>query len=507
MQGCKSAAETILRAQALCNLSAETCCSVRRLEAPQQRLGACSARLLARRPSRRQLRAAALLGAELDLPAAAAGLAGLQEALSLHLHSAAAAAPVAPHAHAHLAEEQLAQLLTLADAAAQRFADLADAAAAAAADGAAAAGDAAAKKDNGWLQPLVTALETVLTFIEDGLKRLNVPYSYGWSIVALTALIKVATFPLTKKQVESALNVQALKPQIDAIKAQYGEDKDAISRETNALYEKAGVDPLAGCLPTLATIPIFIGLFRSLSDFASREEAGGAAFYWIPSLAGPTSVAAQQAGSGTAWLFPLVDGAPPIGWDMATRYLALPVALVIAQYISNAIVTPPQTDDSDAAKFSQNLVKVLPLMVGWFALNVPSGLSLYYFANTVFTTAQQVYLKKLGGAKLAEFDLGPIELGKARRSGSVAESVASMDAPVGEGAAAAAAAGAVALAQQQQQDGNGAASLASASLASSADEADAGAAALAAAAAAAPAVPQINRRCKRRRRELLEAAA
>lgn len=78
---------------------------------------------------------------------------------------------------------------------------------------------------------------------------------------------------------------------------------------------------------------------------------------------------------------------------------------------------------------------------------------------------------------------------------------------VGEGAAAAAAAGAVALAQQQQQDGNGAASLASASLASSADEADAGAAALAAAAAAAPAVPQINRRCKRRRRELLEAAA
>lgn len=82
-----------------------------------------------------------------------------------------------------------------------------------------------------------------------------------------------------------------------------------------------------------------------------------AAFYWIPSLAGPTSVAAQKAGAGTAWLFPFVDGAPPIGWDLASRYLALPVALVIAQYISNAIVQPPQTDDSDAAKFSQNLVK------------------------------------------------------------------------------------------------------------------------------------------------------
>lgn len=125
-------------------------------------------------------------------------------------------------------------------------------------------------------------------------------------------------------------------------------------------------------------------------------------------------MAAQKAGAGTAWLFPFVDGAPPIGWDLASRYLALPIALVIAQaswgqagvetnvpmcatrgchppklhcstgalvpyhfcvavlpiiylltlctphfsqYISNAIVQPPQTDDSDAAKFSQNLIK------------------------------------------------------------------------------------------------------------------------------------------------------
>ena len=56
------------------------------------------------------------------------------------------------------------------------------------------------------------------------------------------------------------------------------------------------------------------------------------AFYWIPSLAGPTSVAAQKAGAGTAWLFPLVDGVPPIGsWDLAARYVALPVALVVVQ--------------------------------------------------------------------------------------------------------------------------------------------------------------------------------
>jgi len=61
-------------------------------------------------------------------------------------------------------------------------------------------------------------------------------------------------------------------------------------------------------------------------------------------------------------------------------------------------------------------------MVGWFSLNLPAGLSLYYFSNTAFTSGQQIFLRKLGGAKLAEYDLGPIELGKARRTGETADS-------------------------------------------------------------------------------------
>ncbi len=60
--------------------------------------------------------------------------------------------------------------------------------------------------------------------------------------------------------------VQTLKPRIDLIKKRFGEDKDKISKETNILYEQAGVNPLAGCLPSLATIPVFIGLYSSLSN-------------------------------------------------------------------------------------------------------------------------------------------------------------------------------------------------------------------------------------------------
>jgi len=276
--------------------------------------------------------------------------------------------------------------------------------------------------DNGWLTPLVSGLESTLRFIQTGYDKYNIPYSYGWSIVTLTLFVKTLTFPLTKIQVEGTMSMQALKPEIDIIKEKYGDNKDAISRETSALYEKANVNPLAGCLPTLATIPIFIGLYRSFSSVASQGDLDNQGFYWIPTLAGPTSIAAQKAGAGTAWLFPFVDGHPPIGWELASAYLVLPVALVLAQYISSAIISPPIDPNSENANVQKALYYGLPLMVGWFSLNLPSGLSLYYFSNTVFTSAQQIFLRKLGGAKLAEYDLGPIELGKARRSGQTVTS-------------------------------------------------------------------------------------
>lgn len=106
------------------------------------------------------------------------------------------------------------------------------------------------------------------------------------------------------------------------------------------LYEKAEVNPYAGCLPSIATIPVFIGLYRSLTQVAKEGLLDTEGFYWIPNLAGPTSIDVR----GTEWLWPLVDGAPPIGWDEAGAYLVLPALLVVAQYASSKIITPPVSD-------------------------------------------------------------------------------------------------------------------------------------------------------------------
>ncbi|KAL6203226.1 hypothetical protein ACLB2K_026929 [Fragaria x ananassa] len=283
------------------------------------------------------------------------------------------------------------------------------------------AGDAAVdvpQKSGGWFGFISDSMEFVLKILKDGLSGVHVPYAYGFAIILLTVIVKVATLPLTKQQVESTLAMQNLQPKIKAIQERYKGNQERIQLETSRLYQQAGVNPLAGCLPTLATIPVWIGLYQALSNVAN-EGLLTEGFFWIPSLGGPTTIAARQSGSGISWLFPFVDGHPPLGWSDTAAYLVLPVLLVVSQFVSMELMKPPQTDDPNQ-KNTLLVLKFLPLMIGYFSLSVPSGLSIYWFTNNVLSTAQQVWLRKLGGAKpvVNENASGIITAGRAKRSDS-----------------------------------------------------------------------------------------
>ncbi|KAI5603359.1 hypothetical protein BDE02_01G214000 [Populus trichocarpa] len=276
----------------------------------------------------------------------------------------------------------------------------------------------AAQKNGGWFGFISDGMEFVLKVLKDGLSSVHVPYAYGFAIILLTIAVKVATLPLTKKQVESTLAMQNLQPKIKAIQQRYAGNQERIQLETSRLYRQAGVNPLAGCFPTLATIPVWIGLYQALSNVAN-EGVLTEGFFWIPSLGGPTTIAARQSGSGISWLFPFVDGHPPLGWHDTAAYLVLPVLLIASQYVSMEIMKPPQTDDP-TQKNTLLVFKFLPIMIGYFSLSVPSGLSIYWFTNNVLSTAQQVWLRKLGGAKpvVNENASGIITAGRAKRSAS-----------------------------------------------------------------------------------------
>ncbi|MCD7446871.1 Inner membrane protein ALBINO3, chloroplastic [Datura stramonium] len=196
----------------------------------------------------------------------------------------------------------------------------------------------------------------------------------------LTVPVKAATFPLTKQQVESTLAMQNLQPKIKAIQQRYAGNQERIQLETSRLYKQAGVNPLAGCFLTLATIPVWIGLYQALSNVAN-EGLLTEGFFWIPSLGGPTTIAARQSGSGVSWLFPFVDGHPPLGWHDTAAYLVLPILLIVSQYTDD----PAQKNTLwFSSSFHYDYFVVCSIR-----------LTIYWFTNNVLTTAQQISLNYL----------------------------------------------------------------------------------------------------------------
>ncbi|KAL6195617.1 hypothetical protein ACLB2K_031235 [Fragaria x ananassa] len=322
------------------------------------------------------------------------------------------------------------------------------------------AGDAAVdvpQKSGGWFGFISDSMEFVLKILKDGLSAVHVPYAYGFAIILLTVIVKVATLPLTKQQVESTLAMQNLQPKIKAIQERYKGNQERIQLETSRLYRQAGVNPLAGCLPTLATIPVWIGLYQALSNVANEvTNRSGITFsvlrmaviiktfntadFYICSpffplkgivdrrfLLDPLFGWSNYHCCSPKWIrnFLVVsicgkkDGHPPLGWSDTAAYLVLPVLLVVSQFVSMELMKPPQTDDPNQ-KNTLLVLKFLPLMIGYFSLSVPSGLSIYWFTNNVLSTAQQVWLRKLGGAKpvVNENASGIITAGHAKRSDS-----------------------------------------------------------------------------------------
>lgn len=410
------------------------------------------------------------------------------------------------------------------------------------------AADLAAVRFEGWYAVVADAFERTLVRISTQLANVGIPYSYGWAIVALTFGVKTLTLPLTKQQVESAMNQQALQPKVKAIRARFEGDEERINKEVNRLYQENDVNPAAGCLPSLATIPVFISLYRALSNSAIDGYLNEG-FYWIPTLSGPTDMAAQRAGLGTAWIWPLVPGVttssvdslaasasssgaenllgafyanylspeglttlfggePKIGWTDAELYLVLPILVTVAQFVSAKVLKSFTPQDPE--KPPPWILDYLPLMIGYFSLNVPAGLQIYYLSNSVFTTAQQIYLRKLGGAVVTvERQEYQQDLGTCRRKMGEPLELAPVLALAAEGGD-----GDVAAAAVAEEGGD----VAAAAAPSNGEEANGSADAppvarempLAAALAASGAgddetVPRELRRSRRRRRDLVEA--
>jgi YidC/Oxa1 family membrane protein insertase len=277
---------------------------------------------------------------------------------------------------------------------------------------------------NLWNQ-FINLLAIILVWMDQFLKNLGVPYSFGFAIILFTVGVRLLTFPLNMQQIKSSKAMQELQPKLKEIQVKYKDDREKLAQEQMALYKAHGVNPLGGCLPMLVQMPIWFALYRALIQL-SREGLLNEGFFWIPSLSGPVS----DWGGGISWLWPLP---PSVGWADAIAYLILPILLVVSQFYMQQMMTPATSDPQQASM--QSVMKFMPLMFGYFALVVPSGLTLYWFTSNILAMAQQYFTKTKAttepttdGAKKGKPAPVAIEAGGAADEVSSGESTESQDA-------------------------------------------------------------------------------
>ncbi|HVE67567.1 MAG TPA: YidC/Oxa1 family membrane protein insertase, partial [Solirubrobacteraceae bacterium] len=117
------------------------------------------------------------------------------------------------------------------------------------------------------LQPLIDLTEAIMVWLYDNVTG----GSWGWAIVGLTVVVRLALLPLTLRQFKSMQALQRLQPEIKSLQAKYKEDKQRLNQEMMKFYQENKVNPLGSCLPLVAQMPIFIALFYMLQDDLKRE--------------------------------------------------------------------------------------------------------------------------------------------------------------------------------------------------------------------------------------------
>lgn len=206
--------------------------------------------------------------------------------------------------------------------------------------------------DLGWFKfigkPLLWLLQQFFKFFGN----------WGVSIILLTFLVKAATLYWTTKSMRSMKAMAALTPQMKSLQEKYKGDRQRLQAETMALYKTHNVNPIAGCLPILLQMPIWLALYRMLSSAGE--------LYQQPFIPG--------------WIDDLTAPDPTH---------VLPVVLVITMFLQARLT--PQTGTSGQQKMIQY---GMPLMFGVMSFFFPAGLTLYIFTNTCLSALHSIYMNK-----------------------------------------------------------------------------------------------------------------
>lgn len=224
----------------------------------------------------------------------------------------------------------------------------------------------------GWLNKLIIIpLFTLLTHL--------IPH--GIAIVVFTVVIRLIMSPVQYKSYVSQAKMKLIRPEVNELNEKYAKDPMKKQQETMKLYNKAGVNPMAGCIPMLIQLPIFYALF---SFFPSAFDLRQKAFLWADDLSSYDSI------------YTLPFSIPFYGSHVAL----FPILAALATFFymkmttgDQAAMTPQQEGMPDMGKIMKVMIYISPVMMLFFFNNYASGLSLYYFISNLITIGIMYVIK------------------------------------------------------------------------------------------------------------------
>ena len=266
-----------------------------------------------------------------------------------------------------------------------------------------------------WQVIVVFPLAKSLIWLNTSLINLDVTYSWGFAIILFTVIIKLITFPLTMIQIKSMQAQKALQPQIQELQKKYGKNKDKLAQEQMRLMREAGANPLSGCLPMIVQMPVLFGLYSAL--VALGPSLIDARFFWIPDLGFPEFT------RGLAWIPEKFTGGE---YYTLFAYLVLPALLMVSQvYMQRMTTTTTPTAGQGQAGMMKQMTTMMTLMFGFFTLQVPAGLSLYWVTSNLLQLGQTYIANYLSGVNDAIAPAKPLAVA-ATAGASASESAATV---------------------------------------------------------------------------------
>ncbi len=212
--------------------------------------------------------------------------------------------------------------------------------------------------DFGWFGQISNVMLAVLNFFH------RMGLSYGVAIICLTVLVRACMFPVSLRQTAQAQRMKDMQPKLAELKKKYADNKEKLALANIELMREYKVNPMAGCLPLLIQMPIFIALYQALQYSVDLRLAP---FLYFNNLAGPDA------------LFKLPFTVPWLGW---TTFNLLPIIAVALMVVQQKMFMPPPTDEQQ--EMQQKMMSYMMVVMGAMFYKFPSGLCVYYISSSLW---------------------------------------------------------------------------------------------------------------------------